>query len=89
MEIAIVTVSFKLRKDGVRQSLTERIVVMTPKHSLKKVQGLSIQKVEALKKGMMQEVPGMDVSYTISIKFVKPLDIFFLDEKGKEVACRR
>lgn len=89
MEIAIVTVCFKLKKDSVRQSLTERLVVMTPKHSLKKVHGLSIQKVESLKSGMMKEVPGMDVSYTIQIKFVKPLDIFFLDEKGKEVVCRR
>lgn len=86
MEIAIVTVNFKLKKDGVRRSLTERIAVVTPKHSLKKVHGLSIQKVEALKKGMMQEVPGMDVSYTISIKFVGPLCIFFLDEKGNELA---
>lgn len=89
MEIAIVTVCFKLKKDSVRQSLTERFVVMTPKHSLKKVQGLAIQKVESLKSGMMKEIPGMDVSYTISTTFVKPLDIFFLDENGKEVACRR
>ena len=84
MEIAIVTVCFKLKRDGVRKSLTERIVIMTPKHSFKKVEGLAVQKVDDLKKNMVDDL-GLDVQYTLQIKFVKPLFILGLDEKGKEV----
>lgn len=76
---------FRLKKGATRQSLTERIAVLTPKHSIKNVRAISVQKVEDLKKGMMKEVPGMDVSYSLSISFVKPLIICGLDEKGKEV----
>lgn len=76
---------FRLKKGATRQSLTERIAVLTPKHSIKNVRAISVQKVEDLKKGMMKEVPGMDVSYSLSISFVKPLVICGLDEKGKEV----
>ena len=85
MEIAIVKIVFRLKKGATRQSLTERIAVLTPKHSIKNVRAISVQKVEDLKKGMMKEVPGMDVSYSLSISFVKPLVICGLDEKGKEV----
>lgn len=85
MEIAIVKIVFRLKKGATRQSLTERIAVLTPKHSIKNVRAISVQKVEDLKKGMMKEVPGMDVSYSLSISFVKPLIICGLDEKGKEV----
>lgn len=85
MEIAIVKIVFRLKKGATRQSLTERIAVLTPKHSVKNVRAISVQKVEDLKKGMMKEVPGMDVSYSLSISFVKPLVICGLDEKGKEV----
>lgn len=85
MEIAIVKIVFRLKKGATRQSLTERIVVLTPKHSIKNVRAISVQKVEDLKKRMMKEVPGMDVSYSLSISFVKPLVIYGLDEKGKEV----
>lgn len=76
---------FRLKKGATRQSLTERIAVLTPKHSIKNVRAISVQKVEDLKKRMMKEVPGMDVSYSLSISFVKPLVICGLDEKGKEV----
>lgn len=85
MEIAIVKIVFRLKKGATRQSLTERIAVLTPKHSIKNVRAISVQKVEDLKKGMMKEVPGMDVSYSLFISFVKPLVICGLDEKGKEV----
>ena len=85
MEIAIVKIVFRLKKGATRQSLTERIAVLTPKHSIKNVRAISVQQVEDLKKGMMKEVPGMDVSYSLSISFVKPLIICGLDEKGKEV----
>ena len=85
MEIAIVKIVFRLKKGATRQSLTERIAVLTPKHSIKNVRAISVQKVEDLKKGMMKEVPGMDVSYSLSISFVKPFVICGLDEKGKEV----
>ncbi|MBO5626633.1 MAG: hypothetical protein J5953_12720 [Prevotella sp.] len=85
MEIAIVKIVFRLKKGATRQSLTERIAVLTPKHSIKNVRAISVQKVEDLKKRMMKEVPGMDVSYSLSISFVKPLVICGLDEKGKEV----
>ncbi len=85
MEVAIVKVCFKLKKDGVRKSLTEHIVVLTPKRSYKKVQTISIQKVEEMKNGLIKKFPGLDVSCAFSIKFVKPLCIIGLDEKGKEV----
>ena len=85
MEIAIVKIVFRLKKGATRQSLTERIVVLTPKHSIKNVRAISVQIVEDMKKGMMEEVPGMDVSYSLSISFVKPLAICGIDEKGKEV----
>ena len=85
MEIAIVKIVFRLKKGATRQSLTERIAVLTPKHSIKNVRAISVQKVEDLKKRMMKEGPGMDVSYSVSISFVKPLVICGLDEKGKEV----